>query len=169
MEAAPGLDRFGAFVNRRALAALARDLKPGEVVFHVLEATLGRRGVLAVTDRRFLFVAPGLLRRHAQEWRNVAVAAVEVARAVDDATVSLELRAGSPVAFTECRKREAEAFAKAVAERPSGPDDPLDFTPEELRPKTDRQLRRERLERMYRKGTMTKSEYERSLRALDAE
>lgn len=169
MEAAPGLDRFGAFVNRRALAALARDIKPGEIVFHVLEATLGRRGVLAGTDRRLLFVAPGLLRRHAQEWRHVAVAAVTVTKAVDDATVTLELRAGPPVAFTACRKREAEAFAKAVRERPPGPDDPLDFTPAELRPKTEKQLRRERLERMYRKGTMTRSEYERGLRALDAE
>ncbi|MHB1262483.1 MAG: PH domain-containing protein [Thermoplasmatota archaeon] len=169
MEAAPGLDRFGAFVNRRALAALARALKPNEVVFHVLEATWAKRGVLAVTDRRLLFVAPGLLRRHAQEWRNVAIAAVELAKAVDDATVTLKLRAGPPVAFTNCRKREAEAFVQAVRERPPGPDDPLDFTPAELRPKTEKQLRRERLERMYRKGTMTKSEYERGLRALDAE
>lgn len=169
MEAAPGLDRFGAFVNRRALAALARDLKPGEVVFHVLEATLGKRGVLAASDRRLLFVVPGLLRRKPQEWRHVAVSAVKLTKAVDDATVTLELRTGPPVVFTACRKREAEAFVQAVRERPPGPDDPLDFTPPELRPKTEKQLRRERLDRMYRKGSMTKAEYERGLRALDAE
>ena len=169
MEAAPGLDRLGAFVNRRALSALGAALKPGEVVSHVLEATHGRRGVLAVTDRRLLFVAPGLLFRRKAEWRHGGVASVELVKSVDDATVTLFLRVGAPERFTGCRKREAEAFVKAVQERPPGPDDPLDFTPAELKPKTERQLRRERLERMYRKGTMTKAEYERSLRALDAE
>jgi hypothetical protein len=99
----------------------------------------------------------------------VGVAAVAVDKAVDDATLTLRLRAGEPVAFTACRKREAEAFAKAVQERPPGADDPLDFTPAERKPKSERQLRRERLERMYQKGTMTKAEYERSLRALEAD
>ena len=169
MEAAPGLDRLGAFVNRRALRALGSALRPGEVVTHVLEATHGKRGVLAVTDRRLLFVAPGLLVRRKAEWRHGAVAGVELTKAVDDATLSVLMRVGPPARFTGCRKREAEAFVKAVQERPPGPDDPLDFTPAELKPKTERQLRRERLERMYRKGTMTKAEYERGLRALDAE
>lgn len=169
MEAAPGLDRLGAFVNRRALAALGAALRPGEVVSRVLEATHGRRGVLAVTDRRLLFVAPGLLFRSKGEWRHGAVAGVELAKAVDDATVTVRLRVGPPAVFSACRKREAEAFVQAVRERPPGPDDPLDFTPPEMRPKTEAQLRRERLERMYRKGTMTKAEYERSVRALDSD
>ncbi|HUR25952.1 MAG TPA: hypothetical protein VM327_08080 [Candidatus Thermoplasmatota archaeon] len=169
MEAAPGLDRLGAFVNRRALAALSAAIRPGEIVLHVLEATHGKRGVLALTDRRMLFVAPGLFARRKAEWLHGAVASVEVAKTVDEATVTLRLRVGQPAAFTACRKREAEAFAKAAAERPPGPDDPLDFTPAEMRPKSERQLRRERLERMYRKGTMTKAEYERGIRALDAE
>ncbi|HJQ93692.1 MAG TPA: PH domain-containing protein [Candidatus Thermoplasmatota archaeon] len=169
MEAAPGLDRLGAFVNRRALRAFGSALQPGEAVSHVLEATHGKRGVLAVTDRRLLFVAPGLLFRSKAEWRHGGIAGVELAKAVDDAVVTVVLRVGAPVPFTGCRKREAEAFVKAVRERPPGPDDPLDFTPAELKPKTERQMRRERLERMYRKGTMTKAEYERSLRSLDAE
>lgn len=169
MEAAPGLDRFGAFVNRKALAALGAALKEGEAVVHVLEATLDKRGVLAATDRRLVFVAPGLLRRKERDWPNVAVASVTVQKSVDDATVVLQPRAGEPVVFTGCRKRDAEAFAKAVAERPPGPDDPLDFTPAEQRPKTEWQLRRERLERMYRKGTMTKAEYERGIRSLDSD
>lgn len=168
MEAAPGLDRFGAFVNRRALAALAAKLEPGEFVFHVLESTFGKRGVLAVTDRRLLFVAPGLLGR-TREWRNAGVAAVEVQKSVDEATVTVRMHAGPPAVFEGCRKREAEAFAKAVKTRPPGPDDPLDFTPAEQKPKTPRELRRERLERMHRKGTMTKAEYERGIRALDAD
>lgn len=169
MEAAPGLDRFGAFVNRRALAALASAMDRGEVVLHVLEASMDRRGVLALTDRRMLFVAPGFLLRRKRDWLHGAVADVKVTRSVDDATVTLALRAGPDVVFTGCRKRDAEAFAKAAQERPPGPDDPLDFTPAELKPKTEKQLRRERIERMHRKGTMTKAEYERSLRALDAD
>jgi hypothetical protein len=168
MQVAPGLDRFGAFVNRRALAALGAKLEPGEMVFHVLEATYGKRGVLAVTDRRLLFVAPGLLRRK-RDWRNAGVAAVEIQKSVDEATVTLRMHAGTAAVFEGCRKREAEAFVKAFKTRPPGPDDPLDFTPEERKPKTPRQLRRERLERMYRKGTMTKAEYERGLRSLDAD
>jgi hypothetical protein len=115
------------------------------------------------------FVAPGLLWRRKRDWLHGAVASVNVTRAVDDATVTLALRVGPDVVFSACRKRDAEAFAKAARERPSGPDDPLDFTPAELKPKTETQLRRERIERMYRKGTMTKAEYERSLRALDAD
>jgi hypothetical protein len=169
MEAAPGLDRFGAFVNRRALAALGAAIQPGEVVFRVLEATHGKRGVLAATDRRLLFVAPGFLVRRKAEWRHGAVAGLALAKTVDDATVTVQFHAGPPAVFAGCRKRDAEAFVQAVRERPPGPDDPLDFTPPELRPKTERQLRRERLERMYRKGSMTKSEYERGLKALDAE
>jgi hypothetical protein len=168
MQVAPGLDRFGAFVNRRALSALGGALERGEIVFHVLEATYGKRGVLAVTDRRMLFVAPGLLRRKVA-WLHGAVAGVALVRAVDDAAVTLQLRVGPPVTFEACRKREAESFVQAVRERPPGPDDPLDFTPPELRPKSEKQVRRERLERMYRKGTMTKAEYERGIRALDAE
>jgi hypothetical protein len=168
MKVAPGLDRFGAFVNRRALSGLAAKLEPGEVVFHVLEATYGKRGVLALTDRRLLFVTAGLLRRK-RDWRNAGVAAVELQKAVDEATVTVRMHAGPAAVFEHCRKREAEAFAKAFRTRPPGPDDPLDFTPAERKPKTPLQLRRERLERMYRKGTMTKAEYERGLRSLDAD
>jgi hypothetical protein len=169
VQVAPGLDRFGAFVNRSALSALGAALQRGEIVSHVLEATHGKRGVLAATDRRLLFVAPGLLRRIKKEWRHGAVADLKLVKTVDDATLLVHLRVGPPVAFAACRKRDAEAFVQAVRERPPGPDDPLDFTPAELRPKTERQLRRERLERMYHKGSMTKAEYERGLRSLDVE
>ena len=162
----PGLDRFGAFVNRRQLAALDRALLDGERVLHVLEATHGRRGVLAATDRRLVFATGGLLRRRALAWPYRDVAGLKVVKAVDDAELTVQLRDGA-VAFPGCRKREAEAFAEAVRKRPPGPDDPLDFTPEELRPKTPEQARREQLGRMLRKGSLTRAEYERRLRTLD--
>jgi hypothetical protein len=162
----PGLDRFGAFANRRELAALERALLDGEAVLHVLEATRGRRGLLAATDRRLVFATAGLLRRKALAWPWRDVASVKVVKAVDDAEVAVRLRDGT-AAFSGCRKREAEAFAEAVRRRPPGPDDPLDFTPEELRPKTPAQVRREQLGRMLHKGSLTRAEYERRLRTLD--
>ncbi|MFA5944783.1 MAG: PH domain-containing protein [Candidatus Thermoplasmatota archaeon] len=164
----PGLDRFGAFANRRELNALRPALQPGEQVLHLLEATRGKRGLLAATDRRLLFATAGLLRRKALAWSYTDVIGLKVMKTVDDAALTLQLRSGDLV-FEGCRKREAEAFVKAVRERSPGPDDPLDFTPAERRPKTEKQLRRERLDRMFRKGSMTKAEYERSVRALDSE
>lgn len=162
----PGLDKFGAFANRRELAALDRALLDGEKVHHVLEATHGRKGVLAATDRRLVFATAGLLRRKALAWPWRDVVAVKVVKAVDDAELTVQLR-GAAVGFPGCRKRDAEAFAEAVRTRPPGPDDPLDFTPEELRPKTPEQLRREQLGRMLRKGSLTKAEYERRMRTLE--
>lgn len=162
----PGLDRFGAFANRRELAALERALLDGERVLHVLEATHGRKGVLAATDRRLVFAAAGLLRRKALAWPWRDVVGLKVVKAVDDAEVAVQLRGGA-AAFPGCRKRDAEAFAEAVRRRPPGPDDPLDFTPEELRPKTPEQQRREQLVRMLRKGSITRAEYERRMRTLD--
>lgn len=166
MPEAPGLDRFGQFVNRRELAALARALQPGEKVLHVLEATHGRRGVLAATDRRLVFAMGGLLRRKPLAWSYTDVAGLKVSKSVDDATLTIALRSGEAV-LTGCRKRDAEAFADAVRARPPGPDDPLDFTPPHLRPKDERQLRKERLDRMLRKGSITKAEHQRMVAALD--
>lgn len=164
----PGLDRFGAFANRRELDALRPALRAGERVLYVLEAARGKRGLLAATDRRLVFVTAGLLRRKSLAWDYTDVVGLKVTKAVDDAGLTVQLR-GSEVVFEACRKRDAEAFVKAVRERPPGPDDPLDFTPSEKRPKTEKQLRRERLDRMFNKGSMTKAEYERGLRALDAD
>lgn len=163
----PGLDRLGRFASRRELDALRGALKPGERVLHVVEAKHGRRGVLAATDRRILFATAGFLRRKAAEWRYVAVADVAMLKSIDEAALTLVLRSGAPAVFTNVRKAHAEAFVEAVRKRPPGPDDPLDFTPAELRPKSEAQLKVERLQRMLRKGSITKAEYERRLRTLE--
>jgi hypothetical protein len=164
---ASGLDRFARFLNRRELAALRRALGDGERVLHALEATHGRKGLLAATDRRLLFVAGGLLRRK-RAWPYGDVVSLRVSKAVDEAALTMTLRAGEAV-FTGCRKREAEAFARAVKERPPPPDAPLDFTPPHLKPKDPLQVRREQLDRMLRKGSITKAEHERMVRALDSD
>jgi hypothetical protein len=170
VEEAPGLDRLGQFVNRREVRALRRALRPGERVLHVLEATRGRKGLLAATDRRILFATAGFLRRKAASWPYPQVAGLKVVRAIDDAELQIEVRmAAEPVSFAGCRKRDAEAFVATVRKRPPGPDDPLDFTPAELKPKTPEQKRREQLGRMLRKGSITKAEYDRRLATLDDE
>lgn len=165
----PGLDKFRQFTSRRELEALRPALEDGERIVHLLEASRpgGKRGLLAATDRRLLFATAGWLRRKAAAWSYADVTGLKVTKGVDDATVTATLRGGPEAVFVGCRKREAEAFAKAVRERPPGPDDPLDFTPEEQRPKTPRQLKRERLQRMLRKGTLTQKEYELRMRTLD--
>lgn len=166
MEGAPGLDRFGQFLDRRELGALRRALDDGERVLHVLPATQGRHGVLAATDRRLLFVTGGLLLRRKAAWPYAEVVGLRVAKAVDDATLTVRLRTGEAV-FTGCRKASAEAFAEAVRNRPPPPDAPLDFTPPHLRPKDPRQQRREQLDRMLRKGSITRAEHQRMVAALD--
>lgn len=159
---APGLDRFGRFVNRRELRVLAGALRQGEKALHVLEATHRRRGLLAATDRRIVFVTTGWLRRREASWSYTDVAGLKVSRAVDDATLTMTLRDGE-AAFTACRKREAEEFIRAVKARPPPPDAPLDFSPPGSRPKDPETLRKERLGRMLRKGSITKAEYERMM------
>jgi hypothetical protein len=162
----PGLDQLGRFVRRRELDRLERALAPGERLLHVLEGSHGRRGVLAATDRRLLFVPAGLLRRRPTAWPYADVIGLKVVRAVDDAVLQLTLRDGD-VHVTGCRKSAAEALVRAVQNRPPGPDDPLDFTPPGQRPKTPRQQRRERLDRMLAKGSITKAEHDRMVRSLD--
>lgn len=165
MEETPGLDRFARFLHRRELARLRRTLEPGERPLHVLAATHGRKGLLAATDRRIVFVAGGLLRRKSV-WTYGDLVSLRVSRTVDEATLAMTLRDGEAV-FTGCRKRAAEDFAAAVKARPPPPDAPLDFTPPHLRPKDPRQERRDKLDRMLRKGSITKAEHERMVRALD--
>lgn len=164
MEDAPGLDRFARFLDRRELAALRRAVDDGERVLHAMPATHGRKGLLAATDRRLLFVRSGLLRRRTS-WPYGNVVGLRVSKAVDEATLTVTLRGGEAV-FTHCRKRDAEAFATAVKERPPPPDAPLDFTPPHLRPKDPRQVRREQLDRMLRKGSITKAEHDRMVRSI---
>jgi hypothetical protein len=164
-DAAPGLDRFGRFVNRRELRALERALRQGERAVQVLEATHRRRGLLAATDRRIVFVTTGWFGRKETTWSYTDVAGLKVVRSVDDATLVLVLRDGE-AAFTACRKAEAEEFIRAVKARPPPPDAPLDFRPPGSRPKDPQTLRREQLDRMLRKGSITKAEHERMVRSL---
>lgn len=161
-----GLDRFGRFVNRRELAALRSQLEEGENVLAVVEATLDRRGVLAATDRRLLFVRRSWLGARSRAWRYRDVLDLVRKGRVDDATLQLRTVQGV-VELTAVPKADSQAFADAVAARPRGPGELLDFTlPEAL---ADRRRRLERLDRMLERGSITRSEHERSKRAIARE
>lgn len=161
-----GLDRFGQFVNRRELDALARKLEDGERVLAACEATRDKRGVLAATDRRILFVRRSLLGARADAWPYAPGVAVTCRARVDDAT--LVLRAPPHVVeFQGVAKREAQAFEAVVAQRPRRPGELLDFSVPAAQ--ADRRRRLERLDRMLARGSITRSEYERSKRAIALE
>ncbi|MCA1818741.1 MAG: PH domain-containing protein [Halobacteriales archaeon] len=99
MTTAPGLGELDRFVNRRELDALTPMLSEGESIRFAMDgASGGRRGVLAATDRRILFVSKGLLRRHVQEWDLDDVTRVDVEAGVDDATLTVrDPRMADPV------------------------------------------------------------------------
>ncbi len=161
-----GLDRFGRFVNRRELEALAGRLEEGERVLAAVEATHGRRGVLAATDRRLLFVRARWFGSQARAWPHRAVEALRRTARVDDATLVLHA-GGARMEFTGVVKAEAQAFEDAVATRPRGPGELVEFSLPAA--EADRRRRLERLDRMLERGSITRSEYERSKRALAAE
>ncbi|MEK6975611.1 MAG: PH domain-containing protein [Candidatus Thermoplasmatota archaeon] len=161
-----GLDRFGRFVNRRELDALAGKLEDGERVLAAIEATRDRRGVLAATDRRLLFVRRGWLGARSQAWPYRQVLGLTRKSRVDDATLILRTPDGT-VDFTAVPKAEAEAFEDAVATRPRAPGELLDFAVPAAQ--ADRRRRLERLDRMLARGSITRSEYERSKRAIALE
>jgi hypothetical protein len=158
-----GLDRFGRFVNRRELAALADRLEDGETVLAAIEAThAGKRGVLAATERRVLFVRRTWLGARSVGWTHRQLGGMTRQAGVDDAV--LRLRVPDGMAEFVARKAEAQAFEDALAARPRLPGEPVEFIPE-----SDRRVRLERLDRMLERGSITRSEYERSKRAIASE
>lgn len=151
---AKGLDRFGRFLKRRELDALAGKLDAGETVLAAVEATLDKAGVLAATDRRLLFVRRGWLGARSRSW---PYAKVHRQASRDAATLTLAAR-GGPVRFTAVPKDQATAFEQAVRRRPPGPGELVDFTPPPA--EIARRKRLERLDRMLERGTLTRKEYE---------
>lgn len=101
------------FVNRRELRALQSALEEGEELRATVDGShSGRRGVLAATDCRILFITKGLLRATIEQWEYDAVDGLEVERGVNDST--LTLLAPQPFVVTGARKDGAAAFQEAV-------------------------------------------------------
>ncbi|MFO1532692.1 MAG: PH domain-containing protein [Thermoplasmatota archaeon] len=164
MTTAPGLGELDRFVNRRELDALTPMLSEGESIRFAMDgASGGRRGVLAATDRRILFVSKGLLRRHVQEWDLDDVTRVDVEAGVDDAT--LTLHSYEPFVLTGARKAAASGFQEAVRlaipqrtfRRARIVRDPRMADPVEEGGTTIERLRR--LERMRARKSITEPEY----------
>ena len=158
-----GLDRFGRFVNRRELKALSARLEEGEHVLAAVEARGDERdGVLAVSDRRVLFVSVGWLRTRAASWAHRDLLGLEVTPAVDDAQVLLRTRA-TPVSL-RARKADAAQLKAAYDGRPRAAGEAVDFAVPAA--EAERRKRLARLDRMLERGSITRAEYERSKRAL---
>jgi len=160
----PGIGELDRFVSRRELAALEGLLTEGEVLRYAVEGLRdGKRGVLAATDLRILFVAKAILRTRVESWDYDQVAGVESHRSKDDATLTLATATG-PVVVTGVRKAAAEGFQAAV--RPDIADrefrlalivgDPRNVQPAEGNT-THERLRR--LERMRTRRSITEPEY----------
>lgn len=158
-------DRFGRFVNRRELDALAGRLEDGEELLAAGEARADRLGVLAITTRRVLHVSKGWLRTRVYAWPNRAIVKLVVATTVDDATLTLHLEAGSvPLRLA---KADAKRLKAAWERRPKGPNDLLDFALPAAEKRRGERLAR--LDRLRARGAITKSEYERAKRAAAEE
>lgn len=151
---AQGLDRFGRFLQRRGLQALERRLEPGERVLAAVEATLDKPGILALTDRRMLFVRRTWLGARAQTWPHGRITRKS---ARDAASLTLAAPRG-PVTFSAVPKDQAREFELAVARRPPRPGELMEFN---LPPaEAARRKRLERLDRMLARGSLTRKEYE---------
>ena len=161
--APPGLDAVSRFARRREVAALDGIVAPGETLLHTADATLADRpGLLALTDRRTLFVALRLLRRTVRQWDHEALDGAQVEKGRDAA--SLELRFHTETVTFHLGKPAAEAFTAAL--RPYLADrefriaqwvrDPRNVDPPEGGSTYER-LRR--LERMHARRSITDPEY----------
>jgi len=157
-----GLDRF---TNRRELDALKPVLTPGEEVRYALDGlNSGRRGLLAATDSRILFLTKALLRRRVQQWDYDDVEGLAVQKAVDDATMTFQMRDGDFV-VTGARKAAAEAFRNAIRlsiadrtfRRARAVSEPRQADPVPEGNSTADRLRR--LDRMRERRSITEPEY----------
>jgi hypothetical protein len=158
-----GMDAVSRFARRREVAALDGIVAPGETLLHAADATLaGRPGLLALTDRRTLFVSRRLLRSTVQQWDHGLLEGAEAAKGRDAATLALRFGAAS-VTLT-LGKAAADGFVAAL--RPYLADrefriarwvrDPRNVDP----PEGDGTYARlHRLERMRARRSITDPEY----------
>lgn len=163
-----GLDGLGGFVSRREVGLLRRRLEGDERILGGVDAVRGRRrGLLAATDRRIVWVAAGVLRRTVASWPYEAVVKVEVQVARDGATIDLLLGPTSET-FTRADRAQARAFAAAVKSasprrafrKVTAVRDPAKATPLEELLEEPYRSRLARLERMHARGTLTDPEYQ---------
>ncbi|HLF16256.1 MAG TPA: PH domain-containing protein [Candidatus Thermoplasmatota archaeon] len=87
---APGLDALGRFVNRREIASLKPVLGEGERLLYAVEGhARDRRGLLAATDLRVLFVSKGWIRTKVDDFPYEDLKELAVSLDRDDAVVTL--------------------------------------------------------------------------------
>lgn len=169
----PGLDRFGRFTSRDELNALRPKLEQGETVLYAVAAIGDRKGLLAATDRRILWLSQGPLqvRTATYSYGEIRRMAVELAR--DGATITLSCPDGDH-RFTRADRQGAQAFAARVQQMPRLQEyrrvEVTGITEEAApaaapRPETT-QERLSRLDRMLEKGSITEPEYRANRRRI---
>lgn len=169
----PGLDQFGRFTSRAELSALRPKLQQGEVVRYAVAAVGDRRGLLAATDRRVLWLSQGTLqvRTASYAYGEIRRLVVEVDR--DGATITLHCPDGEH-RFTQADRTLARAFAEQVRTVPRLAEfrrvELLDEPEEAPAPKSSlderTQERLQALTRMREKGSLTEAEFRANRRRI---
>lgn len=174
----PGLDRFGRFTSRDELNALRPKLVQGETVRYALACVGDRKGLLACTDRRILWLSQGPLqvRTATYTFGEIRRIAVEISR--DGATITISCPDGDHQ-FTRADRSLARVFADQVRTVPrlaeyrrvevndtgAGEDLPPPRTAT-TPAHNERAERLERLDRMLEKGSITRPEYNANRRRI---
>jgi hypothetical protein len=162
---APGLDALKRFVNRRELQAIEESLAAGEKLSIAFQSRLdGKAGILAATNRRVLFAAAGLLASPILSVRYDDLTRCEQWQEGPDVSIILQT-SGRQHSVAGLRRPEAETFVQTVRRRgESGKfrlvefvDDPRKAEPD-ARP-TDVGKRLQRIESMFKRGSITEPEY----------
>lgn len=153
------------FLSRRGLKELARVLEDGEEVVRIEAGRRkGRAGLLAATTRRVVWVQTGPLRsrmRWNEPYRDLE--RVEGGRDEDgDGAVRLRTGPGWRT-VTGLHRERAQEMARVIEERRQGVSGTASFQldEEEGEGADDADAKRQRLERMRDRGSVTQAEYER--------
>lgn len=169
---APGLDGLGRFVNRRELGLLRPVLEAGETVHYAVEGSAGdRRGLLAATDRRIVWVVHRWFRPRVRSFPYDSVERLDVIRDADESVITLVVPGGD-FTVARCARHPANEFGTRAAEAARRATstfrlviaDPgartLHQTAREL------ELRLDRVDRMLERGSMTAAEHKVARRRL---
>lgn len=110
-------NRFG---TRRELRNIEERLLPGEVLEHVAGGRYGgKKGLLALTDQRVLFLTDGVLARGTQEYPVGGISSVHLKSGLLMSTLEF-VASGARVTVDQMQKLDAEPLTSRLRQRISG-------------------------------------------------
>ncbi len=111
------VNKFG---TRRELRNLEERLLPGEVLQHIAGGRYGgKKGLLALTDQRVLFLTDGVLNRGTQEYPVGSISGVHLKSGLLTSTLEL-VASGARVTVDQMQKLDAEPLTNRLRQRISG-------------------------------------------------